>query len=86
MHAPRRSRLALIVAVATTLALPVAVIAAEPGPPPPVVAWQTHLAHVQAMEGPLGSLVKDCIAMHGSMAGQLGPNDAMVEMMEGMDR
>lgn len=85
MHPIRRSRLALIVATAATLALPGAVAAAAPtpsAPPAAVVAWQTHLAHMQAMPGTFGAHVREHISMHGSMAGHLGPNGGMVDMME----
>lgn len=81
MHVSNRSRFALVAAVVTALALPTAAFAADPAPPAPVVFWQTHLAQMQAMSGPLGAHVKDCVAMHGSMAGQFGPNGAMVSMM-----
>jgi hypothetical protein len=63
------------------LALPGATLAA---PPADVVAWQEHLDHMQAMGPNLGAHVGDCIAMHGSMAGQLGPNGTMVQDMGGM--
>lgn len=86
MHVPHRTRLALVVVAATAFALPVAAIAAEPGPPAAVAAWGTHMAHMQSMDAPLGSHVEDCIATHGSMAGQFGPNGAMVEMMGEMMR
>lgn len=84
----RSTRLVLVFAAAA-LALPGVAAAAEPGPtapPAPVVAWQAHLAHMQSMPGPFGAHVKACVAMHGSMAGQLGPNGAMVEMMGEMVR
>ena len=79
-----RSRFALLLATATALALPGAAIAAEPAPtapPAPVVAWQTHLAHMQAMPGTFGAHVREHIATHGSMAGHFGPNGGMVDMM-----
>ena len=56
-----RARFALLLATATALALPGAAIAAEPAPtapPAPVVAWQTHLAHMQAMPGTFGAHVR----------------------------
>ena len=79
-----RSRFALLLATATALALPGAAVAAEPAPsapPAPVVAWQTHLAHMQTVPCPFGAHVREHIAMHGSMAGHLGPNGGMVDMM-----
>jgi hypothetical protein len=79
-------RLASALALAGTIALPGAATAADAARPTPVVDWQTHLSHMQAMPGPFGLHVVECIAMHGSMAGQLGPNGAMVEMMGGMVR
>jgi hypothetical protein len=86
----RAPRFAVLLAAAAALSLPGAAVAASPAPPatPPiaVVDWQTHLAHMQAMEGPLGLHVADCVAMHGSAAGLLGPNGSMVEMMGEMVR
>jgi hypothetical protein len=87
--APRR--LTLVLAAAAALALPGAAAAAGPTPPPappaPVVDWQTHLAHMRAMDANLGMhLVETCIAQHGSLAQKLGPNGAMVLMMGEMVR
>ena len=78
----RPARLAAAVALAATLALPGATMAAEPtpsAPPAPVIAWQEHLDHMRAMGPNLGAHVRDCVAMHGSMAGLLGPNGMMVQ-------
>jgi hypothetical protein len=69
------------------LALPGATLAGEPAasaPPAAVIAWQEHLDHMQAMGPNPGTHVRDCIAMHGSMAGQLGPNGMMVQGMGAM--
>lgn len=84
MNVPRPERLALVLAAAAALSIPGAAVAGGPdpvAPPAPVVDWQTHLAHMQAMPGAFGAHVADCVATHGSLAGQLGPNGAMVEMM-----
>jgi hypothetical protein len=89
MHVSRPTRLALVLAAATALALPGAAVAVDTSPaapPAPVVDWQTHLAHMQAMPASMGALVTDCIAMHGSMATSLGPNGSMIEMMGEMVR
>jgi hypothetical protein len=80
----RPARLAAGVALAAALALPGASLAAGPAPiapPADVVTWQEHLDHMRTMGPNLGSHVRDCIAMHGSMAGLLGPNGLMVAMM-----
>lgn len=84
MKLATRERLVLVLAAAAALSIPGAVAAAQPdpvAPPAPVVDWQAHLAHMRAMPGPIGAHIADCIAKHGSLAGQLGPNGAMVEMM-----
>jgi len=78
----RPARLAAAVAVAAMLALPGATLAVEPTPsasPAALVAWQDHLDHMRAMGPNLGAHVRDCVAMHGSMAGLLGPNGMMVQ-------
>jgi hypothetical protein len=80
----RPQRPALILAAAAALLVPGAAVAggSDPvAPPAPVVDWQTHLAHMQAMPAPFGAHIADCVAMHGSLAGKLGPNGVMVEMM-----
>ncbi len=80
----RSARLAAAVALAAMLALPGTSLAAEPAaaaPPADVVAWQEHLDHMRAMGPNLGAHVTDCVAMHGSMAGMLGPNGMMVQGM-----
>ncbi len=69
------------------IALPGATFAADPAagaPPAAVVAWQEHLAHMRAMGPNLGAHITDCIEMHGSMDGLLGPNGMMVLGMDGM--
>jgi len=79
-------RLASAAVIGAALALPGAVFAADPEPvaPPAAVAdWQAHLEHMRSMDGNLGSHVRGCIEMHGSMAGLFGPNGSMVEMMDG---
>ena len=88
---PRPARLAAAVALAAVLALPGATLAAEPtpsAPPAPVIAWQKHLEHMRTMGPNLGAhvrdCVRDCVAMHGSMAGLLGPNGMMVRGMGNM--
>jgi len=83
----RPARLAGALAVAAMLALPGATLATEPAasaPPAAVIAWQEHRDHMQAMGPNLGTHVRDCVAMHGSMAGQLGPNGMMAQGMGGM--
>lgn len=83
-------RITLVLAAAAALALPGAAVAAGPNPvapPAPVVEWQTHLAHMRAMDVNLGThLVETCIAQHGSLAQTLGPNRSMVPMMGEMVR
>lgn len=83
----RPTRLAAAVALAAMLALPGATLAVEPtpsAPPAPVIAWQEHLDHMRTMDPNLGAHVRGCVAMHGSMAGLLGPNGMMVQGMGGM--
>lgn len=85
----RIARSAVATAVILALVVPAVALGAGPAPtapPPPVVDWQTHLGHMQAMDGPFGTHLADCIAMHGSMAKLLGPNGMMVEMMGEMVR
>lgn len=85
MHA-RVTRLTAMIAFVTVLTMPGSALAADPaatGRPTDVARWQAHLAHMAAMPGTVGSHVGDCIAAHGSMAGQLGPNGTMTEMMAG---
>lgn len=78
-------RFTLVLAAAAALAVPGVAVAAGPNPvapPAPVVEWQAHLAHMQAMDVNLGThLVETCIAQHGSLAKMLGPNGSMVAMM-----
>jgi len=85
----RRTRpvAALGLALALAAAVPAAAVAAspEPGAPPADVQdWQEHLDHMRAMGSDPGSHISDCVAMHGSMAGLLGPNGMMVQGMAGM--
>jgi len=83
----RPARLAAALAVAAMLSLPGAMLAVEStpsAPPADVVAWQEHLDHMRAMGPNLGAHVRACVAMHGSMAGLLGPNGMMVQGMGGM--
>jgi hypothetical protein len=82
----RIARLVAAVALAVALALPGTAIAADPapdGPPAAVTDWQGHLDHMRALDGNLGAHVRDCVEVHGSMAGMLGPNGSMAEMMAG---
>jgi hypothetical protein len=82
----RLARLASAAVIGAALLIPGAAVAADPapaGPPPSVVDWQVHLDHMQSMDGVPGDHVAACVAMHGSMAGMLGPNGSMVEMMDG---
>ena len=82
----RIARLASALALAAALAIPGSAIAADSapvGPPANVTEWQAHLEHMQPMSGNLGTHVGDCVGAHGSIAGQFGPNGAMVEMMAG---
>ncbi len=83
----RPTRIAGALAAAALLALPGATLAGEPAgsaPPAAVIAWQEHRDHMQAMGPSLGTHVRDCVEMHGSMAGLLGPNGMMVQGMGGM--
>lgn len=83
----RPARLATAVALAGLLVLPNAATAGEPpssAPPAAVVTWQQHLDHMQTMGPNLGDHVRDCVAMHGSMAGMIGPNGMMVGGMADM--
>jgi hypothetical protein len=82
----RIARLASAAVIGAALALPGAAFAADPEPvaPPAAVAdWQAHLDHMRSMDGNLGSHVRGCVEVHGSLAGHLGPNGSMVEMMGG---
>jgi hypothetical protein len=75
----RLIRLAGTVALATVLAFPTMALAADPtAPAASVTAWQAHLDLMRAMGPTLGAHVKDCVAMHGSVARM------MVEGMAGM--
>lgn len=82
----RIARFASAAVIGAALALPGAAFAADPepvAPPASVADWQAHLDHMRSMDGTLGSHVRGCIASHGSMAGLLGPDGSMVEMMGG---
>lgn len=82
----RLGRLAAAAVIGAALALPGAAFAADPtpaGPPAAVTEWGAHLDHMRSMDGNLGVHVRACLAVHGSMAGQLGPNGSMVGMMDG---
>ncbi len=76
------------IALALAIGVPGGVAASSPdpvAPPASVEAWQEMRDHMLTMHGPgLGSHVGECVAIHGSMAGLLGPNGAMVEEMGGM--
>jgi hypothetical protein len=86
----RIARFASAAVIGAALVLPGAAFAADPEPvahPAAVADWQAHLDHMRSMDGTMGSHVRGCIEMHGSMAGLFGPNGSMVEMMgEGMMR
>lgn len=82
----RFTRLAAAAALVAALALPATAVAADPSPaapPPSVAAWQAHLAHMRTMGSNLGAHISGCVEAHGSVAGMLGPNGSMVEMMAG---
>jgi hypothetical protein len=82
----RTRRLAAAAVIGAALALPAVAFAADPvpaGPPAVVVDWQAHLDHMRSMDGAPGDHVAACADVHGSMAGMLGPNGSMVEMMGG---
>ena len=83
----RPARLAACVVLVALFALPGATLGADPAagaPPATVVEWQEHLDPMRAMGPNLGAHITDCIEMHGSMAGLLGPNGMMVQGMAGM--
>jgi hypothetical protein len=82
----RIARIATAAVIGAALALPGAAFAADPEPvaPPAAVAdWQVHLDHMRSMDGTLGSHLRGCVEMPGSMAGHFGANGSMVEMMGG---
>ena len=84
---PRRARLATTIALTGILMLPSVTMAGEPPtstPPGSVMTWQQHLDHMRAMGPNLGAHVRDSVAMHGSMAGMMGPNGMMAESMAAM--
>jgi hypothetical protein len=86
MHA-RLARLAAALALGAVLAAPAVAAAVDPAPIAPsddVQAWQAHLAMMQTMGPNLGAHLRECIEMHGSPAGQLGPNGSMLDMMGSM--
>lgn len=76
------TRLAATAALGASLALPGAVLAADPGPATPpanVQAWQAHLAAMRSIGPNLGAHVAECIATRGSMARMFGPNGMVVQ-------
>jgi TRAP-type C4-dicarboxylate transport system substrate-binding protein len=82
----RIARFVSATVITAALVFPGSALAADPtpaGPPAAVSEWQVHLEHMRSMAGNLGTHVSGCVEMHGSMAGQLGPNGSMVEMMAG---
>jgi hypothetical protein len=82
----RIARLASSLALAAVLAVPGSALAADSNPAAPpanVAEWQAHLVHMRSMGGNLGEHVRDCVEMHGSLAGMFGPDGSMVEMMAG---
>ena len=84
---PRFARLATAIALTGILMLPNVAMAGKPpsnAPPAPVVTWQQHLDDMRAMGPNLGAHVRDSVAMHGSMAGMMGPNGMMAEGMAAM--
>jgi hypothetical protein len=83
----RPARLAAALAAAALLALPGATLAGEPAgsaAPAAVIAWQEHRDNMQTMGPNTGAHVRDCVEMHGSVAGQLGPKGMMVHGMGDM--
>lgn len=86
MHV-RLTRVVAVLASATSLALPGAAFAADPAssaPPADVASWQAHLVEMQARGDNLGAHVRHHVEMHGSLAGFMGPNGDMVQMMGAM--
>lgn len=84
----RITRLVAAAATAAVLVFPGSVLAADTTPaavpvPVPVAEWQLHVRHMRSIDGNLGTHVRACVEMHGSMAGRFGPNGAMTEMMAG---
>lgn len=68
-------------ALGLALVAPAAVSAVQPDD---VVAWQLHRDHMAALDGPgLGRHLVDCIEVHGSAAGLLGPSGMMAGGMAG---
>ncbi len=77
----------LAAALGAALALPAATSAADPAPTAPssdVAGWQARLDLMGAMGPNLGIHLSECIEVHGSLAGQLGPNGSMLGMMGSM--
>lgn len=82
----RLARLVAVAAIGAALFVPAVAAAADPdpaGPPPAAVDWRVHLDHMRSMDGTPGDHVAACVAVHGSMAGMLGPNGSMAGMMDG---
>jgi hypothetical protein len=81
------ARLVGAAALASALILPGTVVAADPAPQAPSAyfqAWQEQLAQMRATGSNLSAHVTDCIAMHGSTAGMLGPNGTVAGRTSGM--
>jgi hypothetical protein len=77
----RITRTAAAAALGFALAIPGTAVAGDP--PEKVADWQAHLAFMREMGPNFGQHIQECIDMHGSMAGLLGPNGAMTSMMAG---
>jgi len=74
-------------ALASALVLPGTVVATDPAPFAPSAyfqAWQEQLAQMRATGSNLSAHVTDCVAMHGSTAGMLGPHGTLAGGTSGM--
>ena len=81
------ARLVGAAALAGALILPGTVVAADPVPQAPSAyfqASQEQLAQMRATGANLSAHVTDCVAMHGSTAGMLGPNGMVAGGTSGM--
>lgn len=78
----RIARTAFAAVLGLTLAIPGTALAG--GPPENVTDWQAHRDFIKAMGSNFGQHIQECIDMHGSMAGLLGPNGEMTSMMAAM--
>ena len=81
------ARLVGAAALAGALVLPGTVVAADPVPQAPSAyfqAWQEQLAQMRASGSNLSAHVTDCVAMHGSTAGMLGPHGTLAGGTSGM--